>query len=121
MAHAWQRFTSAVRAGKQPWTFPNMLATFAARKTRMRRKVGKPMNFREVYNAAEARRLPLERLAVEESRQNTLADTTQTPVPDQVAFRLDFSAWLKTLPPRDRQIVQTLATAKTAEHVAKRI
>jgi len=119
MAHAWQGYTSAVRVGKQPWTFPTMLATFAARKTRMRRKVGKPIKSSDVYNAAKSHRLALNRLADNPGGQEPVADAKGTPVPEQVAFRLDFAAWLSTLSPRNRLIVRSLPLAESAQKVAE--
>jgi hypothetical protein len=38
-----------------------------------------------------------------------VADTKAAPVPDIVAFRCDFAAWLTTLSRRDRRIAQSLA------------
>jgi hypothetical protein len=41
--------------------------------------------------------------------EERLRDNTQTPVPDQVQFRIDFPAWLKTLTPRERRIIKAMA------------
>ena len=43
----------------------------------------------------------------------------QTPVPDQVAFRLDFPHWLASQTPRDRQIVERLSLSYSTGDVAK--
>lgn len=43
-----------------------------------------------------------------------------TPVPDQVAFRCDFPAWLKNLSVRNRRIAQALAVGHSTGEVAKR-
>ena len=37
-----------------------------------------------------------------------LLDNTQTPIPDQVAFRQDFPAWRRTRTDRDRRIIDGL-------------
>ena len=49
----------------------------------------------------------------------TLADDNW-PILDQVAFRCDFPAWLKTLAPRDRNIARALAEGGRTIDVAKR-
>src|SRR5262249_20631643 len=49
-----------------------------------------------------------------------LQDNTLTPIPDQVAFRIDWPAWLATLTPRDRQIIRQMAHAERTRALAKR-
>ena len=49
-----------------------------------------------------------------------LQDNTQTPVPDQVAFRLDFPAWLNTLSDRDRRVVEDLLASERTGAVARK-
>lgn len=44
----------------------------------------------------------------------------RTPVPEQVAFRCDFPAWLETLPRRNRPIAEALAVGHTTSAVARR-
>ena len=38
-----------------------------------------------------------------------MRDNTVTPVPDQVQFRIDWPAWLRTLTPRERRIIKEMA------------
>jgi hypothetical protein len=45
---------------------------------------------------------------------------SRTPVPDQVAFRCDFPAWLDRLPRRNRRIAEALSLGHTTGDVAKR-
>jgi hypothetical protein len=47
-----------------------------------------------------------------------LHDNTQTPVDEQVCFRLDFPAWLNTLGDRDRRVVKDLMRGERALEVA---
>jgi hypothetical protein len=49
-----------------------------------------------------------------------LRDNTQTPVPEQVAFRLDFPAFLQTLTERNRQMALAMAEGHAARRVAER-
>src|SRR5207302_412491 len=47
-----------------------------------------------------------------------LHDNTRSPVPDQVAFRLDFPAWLNTLSERDKRVVEDLMLGERTLDVA---
>jgi len=49
-----------------------------------------------------------------------MVEDRQTPVPDQVAFRIDFPAWLAIHPRRDRRIAETLAVGHSTTEAAKR-
>lgn len=40
--------------------------------------------------------------------EERLCDNTQTPVPDQAAFRIDWPAWVRTRTERDRRIIDDL-------------
>jgi hypothetical protein len=50
--------------------------------------------------------------------EERLQDNTQTPVPDQVAFRIDFPAFLRSLTPRGRRIAEFLALRHSGKHAA---
>jgi hypothetical protein len=49
-----------------------------------------------------------------------LVDNTRTPVDEQVAFRLDFPAWLNTLSDRDRRVVEDLMQGERTLDVARK-
>lgn len=49
-----------------------------------------------------------------------IVEDTRTPVPDQVAFRIDFPAWLNSQTKRNRRIVEALAIGDTTGEVARR-
>jgi len=49
-----------------------------------------------------------------------VVDTRLAPVPDIVAFRCDFPAWLNTLSRRDRRIAEFLSLGNRTTDVAKR-
>jgi len=44
----------------------------------------------------------------------------QTPVPEQVAIRVDVGHWLASLQSRDKQMIEALAAGEMAVKVAKR-
>ena len=49
-----------------------------------------------------------------------VVEDSRTPVPDQVAFRIDFSDWLKRQPRRNRRIAEALAVGNATGEVARR-
>jgi hypothetical protein len=44
-----------------------------------------------------------------EVRGQELRDNAVTPVPEQVCFRIDFPAWLRTLTGRERRLIRAMA------------
>jgi len=57
-------------------------------------------------------------MAGERTLDVALHDNTRSPVPDQVAFRLDFPAWVNTLSDRDRRVVGDLMAGERTLDVA---
>ena len=51
---------------------------------------------------------------------DSLADNSTTPVADQAAFRIDFSAWLSRLGRRHGQLAEFLALGHTPAEAARR-
>jgi hypothetical protein len=56
----------------------------------------------------------------QDALEERLRDNTQTPVPEQVCFRIDFPAWLTTLTPRERQLVREMAGNERTLDLGKR-
>ena len=52
--------------------------------------------------------------------EERLCDNTQTPVPEQVAFRIDFPQWLTTRTERDRRIIDDMAMGERTDHLARK-
>jgi hypothetical protein len=52
--------------------------------------------------------------------EDRLRDNTQTPVPDQVAFRIDWPAWMKTRTYRDRKIIDDLMAGEWTLDVSRK-
>jgi DNA-binding NarL/FixJ family response regulator len=48
-----------------------------------------------------------------------VVEDTRTPVPDQVAFRIDFPVWLQSQTKRNRRIAEALALGHTTGEVAR--
>ena len=104
-----------------------MLARYGVAQVRDGRRVGAKLNIRDPLSRYCQKRkgVVVERLDVFDEEENAWAeavvvDTRSAPVPDIVAFRCDFPAWLNTLRRRDRRIAETLALGHSTSAVAKR-
>jgi hypothetical protein len=112
MAHAWELFLKALDAGKDPRSFPSSIAAIACRLVRRGRKVGTSENVRCTLRAAEVGRTRRNEQWVE-----AIAES-RAPIPDQVAFRVDFPEWLDSLSARDREVALELATGTPTQDCA---
>jgi hypothetical protein len=140
VALAWKWFVRLVKQGKDPSEFPSALATFAARAVRAGRRLTRMERTKDVLSPRaqqlhgfQVESLPLSARNTHENlysvphgqqRQDAfeerLRDNTITPVPDQVSFRLDFPAWLRTRTDRDRRVIEDLMQgARTGDVAAK--
>jgi DNA-directed RNA polymerase sigma subunit (sigma70/sigma32) len=55
-----------------------------------------------------------------DAMEERLHDNLVTPILDQVCFRLDFSAWLKTLTARERRIIRWMMKDERTKDLAQR-
>ena len=126
VANAFRAFHRLVELGKWDIAYGRPLAWFAVAQFRAGRRVGTKLNSRDVYaRQAQSRGgFRLEQLhstsAASGAWAELLTDDTLTPIPDQVAFRLDFPAWLKRQPKRDRRLALFLAMGNTPTRAARR-
>jgi hypothetical protein len=126
-ALAWLWFLRVVRQGKQPEHFPSALASYAARAVRDGRRLCGQEPADDAL-APRAQRLrgfavsPLPDVSTLEGNplQEALHDNTQTPPPEQAAFRLDFPAWRRTRSRRDRKVIDELMAGGRTRDVARR-
>lgn len=116
VAVAWSWYVRLARQGKDAAAFPTALASFASRHVKSGRCLGGTENTRDALSpTARLRRafgveqLPDSRTSDRSSWQEALADNTQSPVPEQVVFRVDFPTWLLTLTDRDHRVVEQMA------------
>jgi hypothetical protein len=129
VAISWRWFVRLVERGKDPLSFPMALASYAARAVKCgRRLCGQEKGKDAMSGIAQQRHgfgvepLPHSTASRHEERyslvhgqhqqdalEERLRDNTQTPVPEQVAFRIDFPDWLTTLTPRERRMVREMA------------
>jgi hypothetical protein len=115
-----------VERGRQHVAFPTKLANFAVRQIKDGRRVGKRVASRDVYDehgrikhGHQIRHLgtPHEQCG---GWKEQLTENCRTPIPDQVAFRIDFPDWLHTLSTRDCRVVHELASGERTGTVARK-
>ncbi len=125
LANAFVAFARLCERGLQQRAFPTVLAKFAVAQWHDGRRVGCPLNAQDVSSpyAQRRQRFVLERLDLWDEHadhwRNALVADRQTPIPDQVWFRIDFPEWLSRLSSRDRQIAETLAQGEPTCAVAR--
>src|SRR5215471_842898 len=136
---AWKWFITLVRRGKDVLAFVSALANYAARAVNSGRRVCGHERKRDVFSPVAQR---LHGFAIESLPQATstshehlyasphgqerldafeerLRDNTQTPPPDQAAFRIDFPVWRLTHSERDRRLIDTLMVGGRTKEVSR--
>jgi hypothetical protein len=126
VALVWWWFVGLVRRGKNPEAFITVLADFAARAVSSGRRVCGQEKANEVLSPVAQRRhgfmvqrLHLYAYTAGRLWEEAVHDNTQTPVTDQVVFRVDFPAWLQTRTKRDRRIIDRLLLGEQTGVVAQ--
>ena len=136
VALCWQWYCRLARRGKDPRCFVATLARYAARAVHSGRRLCGQLKARDVMSERAQRRhgfrvehLPIATrvcLGDQDSQreldiyEERLQDNTQTPIPEQVAFRCDFPAWLRTRSERDRLLIDELARDERPSTLARR-
>jgi len=126
IANALVAFVRLVQLGKVDVAYPSVLARYAVAQIQDGRRVGNRLNIRDVLSpyAQRQKGIQVERLDRFDKEDGqwieAVVEDTHTPVPDQVAFRCDFPAWLGNLPRRNRRIAEALSLGHTTGEVAKR-
>jgi hypothetical protein len=124
LAEAYCAYRRLVELGKQDVAYAIPLARFAVARYRAGRCIGNRLNSLDVSAFVAQRRRGFSLCSLDPADTSSrwadvLADNTLTPIPDQVAFRLDFPAWLRGLNRRDRQLVRFLALGNTTTEAAR--
>jgi hypothetical protein len=122
---AWKWFQSLSKRGKDAREFVSKLAAYASHAARAGRCVCRQLRASDVMSEKTQRQrgFRVESLPISTQRdleevygkvrgqqrmdafEERLHHNNQTPIPDQVAFRCDFPAWLGTRTQRDRMII----------------
>jgi hypothetical protein len=122
---AWTWWVRLRNKGKDPNQFISALATFAAKAARSGRQVCGQEKAKDVLSprAQKIHRFAVGTLPVFSTLTvnpfaEALADNTKTPVDEQVAFRLDFPAWLQTYDERHRRIIEGMGSGERTSDLA---
>jgi hypothetical protein len=126
LANAFRAFLRLRELGKAELIYPTVLAKFAVKQVHDGRRLGTLLNRNEILSCYAQRRqnFRVERLegydsAEEAWREAVLADSA-TPVPEQVAFRVDFTNWLARYGRPKRRVAAALAVDYTTNETAQR-
>src|SRR5262249_43610351 len=134
----WKWFRRLAERDKDARHFVSTLAVFAARAVRSGRRVCGQLKAKDVLSeyAQQRHSFAGEHLATStrtdfhelhnfvggQQRQDALEERLQhnlaTPIPDQVAFRLDFPAWLRTRTERDRRLIRDMMRNERTKDLA---
>jgi hypothetical protein len=118
-------FCRLVNQGRESLAYPTVLARYGVAHVRYGRTVGVKLNSQDVLSRyAQLRRaIEVERLdefdeATGDWREVAVEDRRTCPA-EIATFRIDFAAWLRTLPTRHSRMAHRLATGETTSRVAK--
>ena len=112
--------------GKVDVAYPTVLALYGIRQVRDHRRAGCRLNIRDVSSeyAQQRKGFKVGRLDRFDRRENTwmeiLVEDRRSGPADIAASRMDFAAWLRSLPRRDRKMAVTLAAGEATSQAAKR-
>jgi hypothetical protein len=127
-AICWLWFMRLAARGKDATHFPSVLASLAARAVRAGRRLCGKGHPKEAMSRLTQQRhgFVVQTLPHEDTCRDdnpvilALHDNTQSPVPDQVAFRLDFPAWVQTYPERKRRVMRDLMMGERTRDVSRK-
>jgi len=125
VALAWKWHRRLAERGKDAASFPTALATFAARAVRSGRRLAGMDRARDALSPQARQRhgfavckLPDYSALDGSPLHEALHDNTQSPVVEQVCFRLDFPAWRASHTDRDRRVLDDLMLGERTLDVA---
>lgn len=124
--HCWKWVKVLHKARKKWWKFVSRLADFACRAVRSGRKIA-GMTVKDVMSEIAQQRhgyyiSKLPDFSTESTNPlvEALTENMVSEVPDQVAFRIDFPAWLKTLSERNRSLLTDMALGHRTKDLAEK-
>ena len=126
VANCLVAYVRLVELDKEDLAYPTVLAMYAVRQIREGRRVGTKMNVKDVSSqyCQLAKGITVKRLDhldhdSAEWLEIVVEDGHATPA-DIAATRIDFAAWLDTLPRRQRRVAEELATGETTSAAASK-
>jgi hypothetical protein len=125
VASAFVNYVALIERGKADLAYAGPLARYGACQYLAGRRVGNPMNCRDITSdyCQRRKRVTVEQLdrfddPTSEWEQLVVEDKHSGPA-DIATTRIDFGAWLESLPERTRRVAETLATGETTGCVAR--
>ena len=122
LCNTWEALVRLARRGKLDQAFLTVLANFAEKQTRDHRIVGGHLSIKEILSkyCQVGKGITVERLDKydrvnecwydpEDCCHDLLAESRNTTPADLAASRIDFSAWMQSLPRRHRRLAQYLS------------
>jgi hypothetical protein len=126
VCNSCQAYARLVELDKTDVAYPRVLARFGISQTRAGRKVGGKLNCHDVLSpyCQRKKNLVVERLDHHDSEEDTwaeiLIEDKRAGPAETAIIRIDFAAWLQSLPRRLRKIATFLAKGETTTAAAKR-
>ena len=126
LCHAYLTYRRLAERGKLDLMYATPLARYGVARVCAGRYAASRLTSKDVYARQAQRHAGFRVVSLESNDPGSglwaeiLADDTLTPVPDQVAFRLEFGSWLADLKRRDRKLVRFLAAGNTPSEAAGR-
>ncbi len=124
---AWRWHLRLAEKGKDATAFPTALASYAARAVRSGSRVAGQERANDILSPVAQRRhrfyvgrLPDFETLTEHPLCEALLDNTKSPPDETMCFKLDFLAWLASLPQRDRSLVEDLMVGERTLAVARK-
>ncbi len=124
VANAMCAYKRLHERGELERAFISALTRYAIAQFHDGRRVGSPQCAGDVYSVRAKRRGNHKRIHLGTPSKRVgewmecLKDNRITPVPDQVAFRIDFPEWLNSQAPRNKQIAERLSLGFSTGDVA---
>jgi len=118
-------YVRLIERGKADLAYAGPLARYGACQYLAGRRVGHSMNVRDLTSdlCRQKNRVSIEQLdhfdnPTDEWQQIVVEDKHSGPA-EVASTRIDFGAWLESLPVRTRHVAETLATGEATSHVAR--
>jgi hypothetical protein len=125
LALCWLWHGRLAAKGRDPAEFATVFAATAAKAVNSGRRLCGCEKARDALSPACQRRrgftvspLPSGSAMIGNDFDEALRDNTQTPIPDQVQFRIDFPRWADGLPAQKRTVLERLAGGEKTQEVA---
>jgi hypothetical protein len=125
VANAMIAYLRLYELGKADLAYAGPLARYAISQTRMGRVVGSRLNIRDISSTYSQKMkgfevARLDHYDKDDGWREVLVEDRHAGPAEVVATKLDFAAWLRSLPVRLRRIAKMLAIGETTKATAKR-